>query len=285
MLGRRKVLIKRDIVANQHIREARLRAKRELTAMYLQKIWHAYKARIRVTELRYWREISRDREALVKRSMRVIQRIAHGKLGRMKFRVREAEVALFELQFQKARDCQRVFRGHVGRTYAEAVRREKFRVLRNRMATEIQRVYRGGRGRILASITRALTELREKNQWYAREIQRCMRGKMTRNHLMGAKEEKERIRIRSVMSQRIQRIFRGHKGREACELERELQIMEQLAAPLFLRLKEEEEVFQKQARLVRQLAYKDELREENLRQVESHEHTIDFSHVIQSMLL
>ena len=268
MLGRRIVINRRDEVANEKILQARLRAKREVNALFIQKNFRAYRSRIRVTHLRWLREISRDRIALEERCIRIIQRILRGKFGRIRFQKRVDEVKFAKLMFLSARDIQRVVRGHHGRTHAEAVRREKFRILRNKMAREIQRVFRGSRGRILAAITKALTELRAKNQWYAREIQRCIRGALARMRLVGQKEEKEKIRLRNVMSQRIQRIFRGHKGKEALEIEREIQRMELLAAPLFVKLKEQEEIFHKQAKLVRQLSFKDQLLEEGLRQVE-----------------
>ena len=267
MLGRRRVKERRDIVANEKILQARYIAHRELNANFIQRVWHAYKARVRVTRLYEEREVRRARQALEERCMRLIQRIAHGKLGRKKFRIREEEIALWELRFFSAVKCQRVFRGHRGRTYAEAVRREKFRKLREHCATEIQRIFRGGRGRILASVTKALTELRERNQWYCREIQRVARGMLARMHLDEARREKARIERINKAAQKVQRIFRGHKGREMSDIERELQKMEGLAAPLFKLLKEQEITYEKQAKVVRQAAFKDQLLEEQIKQV------------------
>jgi F-box/leucine-rich repeat protein 2/20 len=267
MHGRRRVKLQRDIVANEKIIQARYIAHRELNANFIQRVWHAYKARVRITRLMEDREKSLDQLALEERCVRLIQRIAHGKLGRIKYRIREEEIELFELRFNSARTCQRVYRGHQGRAYAEAVRREKFRLLRNHCATEIQRVFRGGRGRILAAVTKALTELRERNQWYCREIQRVMRGVLSRMHLDEARKEKLRIERINRAAQKVQRILRGHKGREAADIERELQRMEGLAGPLLVLLKEQERMYDAQAKVVRQADFKDKLLEEQLHQV------------------
>ena len=275
MHGRRKVKKQRDIIANERILQARHVAKRELSATFIQRVWFSFKARVRVEELLEQREVERARLALEERAIRIIQRIIRGKFGRIRWRIREEEIRMWEYRFYCATTCQRIYRGHRGRTYAEAVRREKFRILRNRMATEIQRLFRGSRGRILASVTRALTELRERNQWYAREIQRVMRGTIARMHLEEARKEKARIERINRACQKVQRIFRGHKGREASYLEYELQRMEGMAAPLIKLLKEQEAAYEAQAKVVRQAAYKDQLLEEQLMQVKK-----ELTHVI-----
>jgi hypothetical protein len=214
------------------------------------------------------REIDLEEQALRLRALRIIQRLMRGKAGRIKFQYRVWEVETAEMRFRRAIDCQRVFRGHQGRHKAEARRRELFRILRNKSATLIQKIFRGGRGRIIAAITKALTELREKNQWYAREIQRVIRGALGRMHLGSEKEERERIKRVNLAACLVQRIFRGHKGKEVSEIEADLQLMEKLAAPLFIRLKDQEKEYEKEARLLRQLQFKDELREQNLRDCE-----------------
>ena len=116
-----------------------------------------------------------------------------------------------------------------GRKLVERKKRELWIKMRNNFAKKIQRVFRGARGRVYAAIAKALKQLRAKYQFASIIIQKYIRGALSRMHVGEMREKilKQKKRLLGVML--IQRIFRGHKGREALEIEREVRRMETIA--------------------------------------------------------
>ena len=94
--------------------------------------------------------------------------------------------------------------------------------MRNQKALLIQKRFRGMRGRLLAAIARALKILRAKQNFAALDMQRFVRGCIARDHVKQTRAKKihEKIVLKAVML--IQRIFRGHKGRESGDVERKV---------------------------------------------------------------
>eukprot|EP01034_Spumella_vulgaris_P026731 gene26731-33355_t len=226
---------------NEMLLAGRSRAAQEIMANKIQCLWKGHKGRRHAIALHTSRGKARERYALEVKTMRYLQRIGHGCIGRIRARFRRWEIANFQLRWNSARQVQRVYRGHLGR-----LRFDHFALLAQQekegfAAREIQRVYRGYRGKLLSAVARALRILRIKQHFYAVEIQRYMRGCVGRGHFTLFKEIETKRRVMSKAAREIQRIYRGHKGREAREIEDHLTRMEGAAKPLILHLKRKEE--------------------------------------------
>lgn len=139
--------------------------------------------------------------------------------------------------WRRARDIQRIYRGHVGKERFKSYKAAYELQVRMDAATMIQCHYRGHCGRLLAAVARALRILRSKHQYYALELQRTLRGCMGRHHFNVHREFVLRRRTQIKCAREIQRIYRGHKGREARVIEFELRTLDSKAKPLILHLK------------------------------------------------
>merc|ERR1711908_61799 len=104
--------------------------------------------------------------------------------------------------------------------------------VRNSAASFIQKMFRGYRGKLLGAVARQLKILRLKKAVAAVMIQRNVRGMIGREFIKHYKANIIREQIRKNASILIQRIFRGHKGREARAIESELRKFEGKAKPL-----------------------------------------------------
>ena len=113
--------------------------------------------------------------------------------------------------------------------------------MRHCKATEIQRIFRGARGRVYAAIAKALKQLRNQQNYSCIVIQKFLRGCIARIHVTETRSEVVRRKKELISVMLMQRVFRGHKGREALEVEREIRRMEGLALPLIAQLKRYEE--------------------------------------------
>ena len=277
MLGRRRVIKRRDEIATAKLEAVRRQALREQSANVIQRNYRAYLAVHFAVRQYKLREIREARIALEERMIRLIQRICYGKLGRNKMKRRRAYLARLAKEFDMAREIQRVYRGHVGRMVAERRAREKWLAMRNAMALRIQRRFRGMRGRVLAAIAKALKILRAKQNFAALEMQRFIRGCLARDHVKQAKEKKlrEKIELKAVML--IQRIFRGHKGKESGDVERKLAEMEALAKPLIAQLKELEDKATEEGRTLNRLIANDERMEKEMKDLE-----VEFLHCLET---
>jgi F-box/leucine-rich repeat protein 2/20 len=266
MLGRRRVKKRRDEVANEQLASAVDFARQERAAELIQRHWLACMARGRAFDIHQDREKRRLRRALEERCARLIQRIMNGKLGRIRTAARREEIRMWELRWFSAKEIERVFRGFIGRNRAHERRRYLFELLRNKCATDIQRLFRGGRGRMLATIASNLRILRREQNHAAATIQRVVRGIICRAHLEEARAARARAILLQRMAARVQRVARGHRGREAAELERGLIKFEEEAKPLFDQLKKYESDAAAVARVLRILSYKDQIMEKELNQ-------------------
>ena len=264
MLGRRQAVKQWIQVSNDRLEQSKRRAKRELSASNIQRIYRGHVVREYVILVRIELEKAARRKALVNRMTRVIQRLARGRHGRVLTQRRKEYLQEQALRWAMSINVQRVYRGHVGRMLAAEARRLREIRRRHAAATVIQRHFRGFRGRALAAIARALKILRAKHQEAALEIQRYMRGCLARSHVKHhrVKVERERLELRSSIS--IQRIFRGHKGREAREIEMRLNEMEVFARPLLAKTKTLEAETVKVNRLINRLEDQTQRMEENI---------------------
>jgi hypothetical protein len=241
MKGRRRVIMRRNEIMNIKLEEAKIHAIKNMKAIVIQCMMMQWYARCRVIKMREARRLRLIK--LLKQSIAIVnmQRVVRGKLGKMRaLRVRE-ELRVKAMRWHCARELQRVYRGYVKRKYVKHLKellRQKMRLL---SCIRIQSFWRKVRAIMLVSILRALKELRKKQQFFAREIQRVVRGVKCRHELKKNYEALEEERRLTRAAIKIQKIFRGHKGREACEIERELRLLEEKARPLFDKLRTLEE--------------------------------------------
>lgn len=254
--------------ANERLLDAQTRAKREMKAIIIQRVYHGYKARCLAIRLYEDKQHQLAYEAMIAEKKRIIQRIARGKIGRIRTQQRRREIAEYQMRWHMAREIQRVFRGHQGRLrFKHFQELERIR-RRNVAALKIQHNYRGYRGRLLAAVAFALRLLRAKHQLCALEIQRFLRGCMGRQRFQLHKEYVTRRKRQVIAVVHIQRLFRGHKGREARDIEFHLQKMESSATPLILHLHHTEDEANKLRKVIKKLESMEKMLYDNLFQIE-----------------
>lgn len=254
--------------ANIRLQKAKVQALHETRAITIQRVYWGFRGRQEVARRVEERRLRLEREALEERCCRLIQRIGHGKIGRLRAQRRRWEIAHAQMLWEMARLLQRVFRGHLGRLRFWHFLQLHIEKMRNDAATSIQRTYRGYRGKLLAAVARAMRILRAKQQHFALEIQRVMRGCMGRVRFAIHKEFETRRRRQIASAIAIQRLYRGHKGREAAEIEHQLQTMETKAKPLILHLRHLEEAAQKLHKHVVRLTDVEKRMSDNLFEIE-----------------
>ena len=119
MLGRRKVVERRDEIATSKLNAVRRQMLREQSANIIQRNFRAYLAVNFAVRQYKLREKQEARIALRERMVRLIQRICYGKLGRNKMKRRRKYLAKLANEFDMSKEIQRIYRGHVGRMIAE----------------------------------------------------------------------------------------------------------------------------------------------------------------------
>ena len=266
--ARIRVNVLRAKNANSRIEDARKRAIREVRAINIQRVFRGYVARCEAIRRYERKQHDLAYIAMVQEKIRLIQRIAHGKIGRIRAQQRRDEIALFKIRWHMAREIQRVFRGHRGRLRYKYFREMARQKKRNAAALVIQYNYRGYRGRLLAAVARALRLLRAKQQFCSVEIQRFLRGCMGRYRFKVHKEFVTRRKRQTLACIQIQRMFRGHKGREAREIEFHLQRLENSARPLISHLHQVEDEAEKLRNVIRKLETIEKRMHEELFQIE-----------------
>jgi hypothetical protein len=267
-VGRRRAHLLRIETANVALVKTKKQALLETRSIVIQRVFRGFAGRKVASD----REVAHQKwlalQALRDWSARFIQRIMHGKRGRLRAQRRRWEIAHATLLWNSARHLQRVYRGHQGRLRYEHFRQLHIHLMRTKAAINLQRAYRGYRGRLLSAVARALRLLRAKQQFYAVEIQRTMRGCVGRHHFKVHKELETRRRRKVAAAQLVQRVFRGHKGREARQIEYELQLLDSQARPLILQLKHLEEAAQKLGKQIHRMEDVEARMSENLFQIE-----------------
>ena len=89
---------------------------------------------------------------------------------------------------------------------------------RARAATNIQRVYRGMKGRHLAAVMASLRHLHEVEVLAAKKIQTKYRTYRARKFLLLLKMIQAREKYMNRMATRMQKVFRGMRGRQLFEI-------------------------------------------------------------------
>ena len=137
-----------------------------------------------------------------------------------------------ELRWYTARTIQRIVRGYNGRKLIEPLKQARELQRLNRTAVVIQRYFRGYRSRLLAKVARAMHEWRTLQRKAAVVIQALVRGGLAQRRFWKMMEEKrQRERFMRAIDV-IQRIFRGHKGKEKRDIRLAQIRMEAMVQPL-----------------------------------------------------
>jgi hypothetical protein len=101
------------------------------------------------------------------------------------------------------------------------------------MVALVQRSWRAMRGRHLTALMKSLWKLREREAGNATRIARCWRGFVGRKFVRLAKARMAHEYLLQRCGLRIQRLYRGHRGRTAWEVAFEVEKLHTTAAPLF----------------------------------------------------
>ena len=241
MLGIKKVQELRNKIANERLEQAKEQAIKEMKVIQIQSLWHVYSAKQKMKQIKYQLFQQKLLEARSEMASRVIQRIQRGYHGRKIAKYQKWLAAKKILMWHKSLLLQRIYRGHVGRLKAHAAREERWKRICWQKAITLQCFWRTMRSKMFVAILRALQLLRTKQFYNATEIQRVYRGYCVRRE-MDELRRKLMEQLRRVLAAIvIQRIFRGHKGREIAEVERALKESEMKAKPLYNLLRDLEE--------------------------------------------
>jgi hypothetical protein len=196
--------VKQQMAARQLERDQKLRALGddeqeelfEVSCRLIQRMGRGLTGRQKARRAREIAELKRMRNKAVLKC----QAIGRGYLGRQRFARLQRIYQLNLLQGASVIAIQSVYRGHVARKYFRRVRRFL-------KAREVQRIFRGHLGRLAAAREKyRLTILRKKNEASAR-IQSTWRMKV-------AREEFRSLRIHVLAVIEIQRTYRGYLGRK-----------------------------------------------------------------------
>lgn len=203
--------VKGQMAARQLERDQKLRAlgsdeQQELferSCELIQRVGRGMVGRKRAAKARYIAQMEREKN----RAVLKCQAVGRGYLGRQRFKKLQRIYQLNLLQGASVIAIQSVYRGYVARRYFR-------RVQRFLKAREIQRIFRGHLGRLAAAREKyRLTILRKKNEASAR-IQSTWRMKV-------AREEFRSLRVHVLAVMEIQRIYRGYLGRKQFARRRE----------------------------------------------------------------
>lgn len=253
IVGRRIVIDERNCQATMRLVQARVIARQEIKAIIIQRTITAFLGRAAARRRLLLILGDRAKLAMMDRMVRVIQRIARGRIGRKRANVRRWELEHAHMLWCRARLIQKTYRGLIGRRRWIAAFHARELWKKMRAATQIQRIFRGFRGKILANIAKALRIVRIRKSRAAMLIQRVMRGIMAREGVKHYRVNVLRDKTRKKAVLVLQRVFRGHKGREAAEIEKELRLFESKAKPLIDLIKKLEADSLEQAKTIARL--------------------------------
>lgn len=253
MKARKRVVEIRNNNMNLEREKARLVAIQELKSLVIQGLFLTWYAKRRVVKLKELKRQEMIQLMIKNRNIVYMQKIVRGKFGKKIAIRRRKELQMKLLRIKCAITVQRVYRGHAKRLYVKHLRELMRQEMMLKACIDIQKIWRGCRAKMLVAVLKALKLLRKKQSYYAGEIQRVFRGGRSRTKLKSMYDELARILRINRAAINIQRLFRGHKGREVCEVELALKGMEGKAGPLFLLLRSLEEKSQNTTRMVSKL--------------------------------
>jgi len=266
--GRKIVVKRRNEVRKIELRKAKIQAKWEISANVIQRNVRKMWARKILLEKRRLREIMLEAMKKRERASLHIQRILRGKAARVIAERKRKEAALVRLRFRSAMMMQTIIRMFLAKCVADKLRIIRDHKIAMRAATQIQRIWRGMRGRYFALMARAMRELRIKENKAAIVIQSQVRIILAKKLVREMKEQERILKVREISAMNIQKTFRGHKGREYFEIQRNLRRFEGQAAPLIERLEELNELYFETEKRIERLGIEFEEFEEDTHNLE-----------------
>lgn len=231
--GRKRVRLMREEIQRQQQLAARIHAMRELAAVKLQRAYRGHRGRSDAALRSAAREAKRRQAALEQRAALYLQRVYRGHQGRQLRAKRLAELLHLQQQHDGAVKMQKVYRGHRGRRNAMLLREDAKALERLNAVLTIQRYWRGIKQKHLAAVLLGLIKLRAREHVAAQTIQAAYRMYTARGFAKTMRLALLAQRTRVAAATTIQRVLRGHRGRAACEVARELRKLEAQARPLF----------------------------------------------------
>jgi len=267
-LDRGVVIGIRNAKLNVKFHKARQIMKEEKAAIIVQRTVTAFLGRAEAVRRIYARNQRRKRQALEERMMRTVQRMARGHLGRKRVLERRGQVDTAYASWCAARLIQKSYRGLLGRRRFKKFLAEYIARMKYQAARLIQKIFRGYRGKIVGIMMKQLKKLRLRKARAAVRIQCLVRGIIARAGVEHYKKNIIRDKIRKKAVILIQKIFRGHKGREARAIEKELRIFEAKAKPLVDLIKRLEDESLTQAKSIARLEHSVQRSEDELFKIE-----------------
>ncbi|KDO28250.1 hypothetical protein SPRG_06300 [Saprolegnia parasitica CBS 223.65] len=234
--GRRRVAQMRARKAAHAQLQARRAALLELAAIKVQQMYRGHKGRGDCLLLREMREAARLQREKERVAAAMLQRVYRGHRGRKAYQLRLLQLQELQNQHAKATKMQASYRRFQTRQHAKVVAAEEAEAAKLRAVVCIQKHWRGTRDKHLGAILLGLVHLRRREHEAARVIQTRCRAFLTRGLLRAMKEVLRLKLSRERGATTIQRVFRGHKGREAREVQIELRKLEGQAKPLYVRI-------------------------------------------------
>mmetsp|Transcript_24451 Transcript_24451/g.39724 ORF Transcript_24451/g.39724 Transcript_24451/m.39724 type:complete len:1213 (+) Transcript_24451:3-3641(+) len=230
--GRKRVSKLRRKLALEALQASEERGREEMMAIRIQRRWRARKGYLKVLAMKEMRIEKEKQEFAERMAAMKLQARWRSKLAHREAMRRRAEKILRAREWACAEKLQAAYRGHVARKRAAAERKTRQWKLEQLSAQIIQRAWRGSRGRHIVAIMKSFHEMQ------ARETKSCVQIQSWWRSIIGAQYLKY-LKIAHAKAQKvgfaalqIQRIFRGHKGREERDVRVELLMVADEIVPL-----------------------------------------------------
>ena len=199
-------IIKQQIAERQMQREQKLRhlSDGEKARLFVECAIEIQKSIRKFIAIRKVTRLSRLRAEQKKnaKSATKIQSLFRGVMGRKKFLIYKRNFLLNVKHSYSVTEIQRVARGYIDRKFF-------MKLKKNKKCIQIQKNFRGFLGRLVYKQEKKRLALLKKKQFSAAKIQSIWRMKV-------AKEEFRSIRIHTLATIEIQRMYRGYLGRKKC---------------------------------------------------------------------
>ena len=238
--GRKIMQEVRNEVARKELIAAQSRARHERAATIIQRTHRGYISRGVCTLMLAERARLRALEIIRIAAARLIQRVAHGMSGRKKIAAARAAKELAERRWRCARTIEKTERGRRDRQYANMLRQQRDWLLAQNSATLIQKTWRGYRGKYMGKVAQSLAGLRSLEQVASTRMQAAWRARTGRSIALEKKINSWEAQSRLRAVQNMQRVARGHRGRERFTVQKALRTLEHKAKPLYVKLKAQE---------------------------------------------
>ena len=213
-------------------RKKKLFARSSLASISIQSIGRGMLARAKVQKMRKSREAKRLLLQSQIMSATTLQRLIRGNMSRMETRILRATLDLKKKQWQSTVQIQCAWRVTVALQDFEKLRYFKNIEIHHGKAVKLQSVWRTKLARNKLRLARAMQDLKLREIHAALTMQRLYRGIRSRNKVEGIRSSiaKESFRNNTVI--KIQRSYRGMKGRHSASIRAKVHAIEWKLKPV-----------------------------------------------------